>query len=54
MFITLAIEQDVDRSADNFGIKPLPNLETRFVAANSLLRLFGQQQLATTHAGQLA
>ena len=29
-FISLAIEQEADETADNFGIKPLPNLETRF------------------------
>ena len=38
-FISLAIEQQPDTSADNYGIQPLPNLETRFVAANSLLGL---------------
>ena len=38
-FISLAIEQDPDETADNFGIKPLPNLETRFVAANTLIGL---------------
>ena len=38
-FISLAIEQQTDPAADNYGIKPLPNLETRFVAANTLLGL---------------
>ena len=38
-FISLAIEQEPDRDASNFGIKPLPNLETRFVAANTLIGL---------------
>ena len=38
-FISLAIEQVPDQAADNFGIKPLPNLETRFVAANTLISL---------------
>ena len=38
-FISLAIEQEPDKSADNFGIKPLPNLETRFVAADALIGL---------------
>ena len=38
-FISLAIEQEPDETADNFGIKPLPNLETRFVAANTLIGL---------------
>ena len=38
-FISLAIEQEPDRNADNYGIQPLPNLETRFVAADTLLSL---------------
>ena len=38
-FISLAIEQEPDKDARNFGIKPLPNLETRFVAANTLIGL---------------
>ena len=38
-FISLAIEQESDKNADNFGIKPLPNLETRFVAADTLIGL---------------
>ena len=37
-FISLIIEQDPDPEAPNLGIKPLPNLETRLVAADSLLR----------------
>ena len=36
-FITLAIEQKTKPNEDNCGIKPLPNLETRFVAGNTLL-----------------
>ncbi len=47
-FISLAIEQEPDRNAANFGIKPLPNLETRFVAANTLLAL------GWTHRGQMS
>ena len=50
-FISLAIEQDPSREAeDNYGIKPLPNLETRFVAANTLLSLHksGMQLSLTT------
>ena len=38
-FISLAIEQEPDRNVENFGIKPLPNLETRFIAANTLIGL---------------
>ena len=45
-FISLAIEQEPDTSTENFGIKPLPNLETRFVAANTLLGLDKPAQLS--------
>ncbi|MXW79393.1 MAG: hypothetical protein F4Z57_10515, partial [Gemmatimonadetes bacterium] len=45
-FISLAIEQKKDETVDNFGIKPLPNLETRFVAANTLLSLDKSVQLS--------
>ena len=38
-FISLAIEQVPDPALENFGIKPLPNLETRFVVADSLVPL---------------
>lgn len=39
-FISLAIEQDAsDDDADNYGIRELPNLETRFVAADTLIGL---------------
>ena len=46
-FISLAIEQEADETADNFGIKPLPNLETRFVVANTLIGLKGEQTLTS-------
>ena len=36
-FISLVVDQKVDLSKDNFGIRPLPNLETKFVAANTLI-----------------
>ncbi len=39
-FISLICEQQPNAdSTDNFGIKPLPNLETKFVAANTLIGL---------------
>jgi hypothetical protein len=38
-FISLMVEQKVNPQAENFGILPLPNLETRFVAANTLIGL---------------
>ena len=45
-FISLAIEQEPTAEADNnFGIKPLPNLETRFIAANTLIGLKDPQIL---------
>lgn len=36
-FISLVVDQKVDLNKDNFGIRPLPNLETKFVAANTLI-----------------
>lgn len=38
-FISLVVDQKVDATKDNFGIRPLPNLETKFVAANTLVGL---------------
>ena len=39
-FISLVIDQKTNnRPEDNFGIRPLPNLEAKFVAANTLLSL---------------
>jgi hypothetical protein len=36
-FISLVVEQKVNPEKNNFGIRPLPNLETKFVAANTLI-----------------
>jgi hypothetical protein len=39
-FISLVCEQERnDKIEENYGIKPLPNLETKFVAANALIGL---------------
>lgn len=39
-FISLVCEQEPNgRKADNYGILPLPNLETKFVCANTLIGL---------------
>ena len=40
-FISLIVEQKKDgaKAEENFGVLPLPNLETKFVSANSLLHL---------------
>ena len=52
-FISLAIEQEAEQDAENFGIKPLPNLETRFIAANTLIGLEQQQTLTSNKARDL-
>ena len=36
-FISLIIDQKIDKAKENFGIRPLPNLETKFVSANTLI-----------------
>lgn len=38
-FISLIVEQKVAPKKENLGIRPLPNLETKFVAANTLISL---------------
>ncbi|MDX2281420.1 MAG: TaqI-like C-terminal specificity domain-containing protein [Saprospiraceae bacterium] len=38
-FISLICEQNTDDAADNRGVLALPNLETKFVAANTLIGL---------------
>ena len=35
--ISLIVDQQIDDSQDNRGVRPLPNLETKFVAANTLI-----------------
>ena len=52
-FISLAIEQEPEQNAANFGIKPLPNLETRFIAANTLIGLKAQGTLTSNTAQDL-
>lgn len=39
-FISLVVDQNINNDpTDNFGIRPLPNLEAKFVAANTLIGL---------------
>ena len=52
-FISLAIEQEPEQDAENFGIKPLPNLETRFIATNTLIGLKAQGTLTSNKARDL-
>ena len=52
-FITLVVNQKINSDpADNYGIRPLPNLEARFVAANSLIGLGKDLSLANTEKVQ--
>jgi adenine-specific DNA-methyltransferase len=46
-FISLIVDQKIDDSQTNRGVRPLPNLETKFVAANTLIGVNrpGQQLL---------
>ncbi|MGC8588691.1 MAG: Eco57I restriction-modification methylase domain-containing protein, partial [Hydrogenobaculum sp.] len=43
-FLSLLIDQKIDPSRENLGIKPLPHLETKFVCANTLIGLQNQPQ----------
>lgn len=36
-FISLIVDQKIDTTKANYGVRPLPNLETKFVAANTLI-----------------
>ena len=47
-FISLIVDQKVDGNKANFGVRPLPNLENRFVTANSLIGLNEQQAYLST------
>lgn len=38
-FISLVVDQKVDKTKKDFGIRPLPNLETKFVASNTLISI---------------
>ncbi|RLC20304.1 MAG: hypothetical protein DRI57_05150 [Deltaproteobacteria bacterium] len=44
-FISLIADQKVDHAKKNLGILPLPNLETKFVAANTLIGIERSGQL---------
>jgi hypothetical protein len=49
-FLTLIIEECINDDADNRGIKPLPNLDFKFVTANSLV---GLPEESASNRGQL-
>lgn len=43
-FISLIVNETIDSSCTNRGIRPLPNLETKFVAANTLIDIEQPEQ----------
>jgi len=43
-FISLVVEQNVLNDKPNFGIRPLPNLESKFVCANTLIGIEKSEQ----------
>lgn len=48
-FISLVVDQMTNNNpADNFGIRPLPNLEAKFVAANTLIGLNSELSITDT------
>ena len=49
-FISLIVDQKVNRRGKNFGIRPLPNLETKFVAGNTLIGIERPHQLSLRNA----
>ncbi|NJR40013.1 MAG: hypothetical protein HC781_15820 [Leptolyngbyaceae cyanobacterium CSU_1_4] len=51
-FISLIVDQRISEDSENRGIRPLPNLETKFVAANTLMGLEGQLFLKTPEIEQ--
>ena len=50
-FISLIVDQQIDDSRENHGVRPLPNLETKFVAANTLISV---EETCTTYISQPA
>ena len=56
-FLSLIIEEEVDDEGDNRGINPLPNLDFKFVIANTLVKLEGGYQTSLfedrTHISEL-
>lgn len=49
-FISLIVDQKVNRKAKNLGIRPLPNLETKFVAGNTLIGIERPHQMSLRNA----
>lgn len=45
-FLSLIIEESVDDSEENRGINPLPNLDFKFITANTLVKLDESEQIS--------
>ena len=52
-FISLVIEQNPEKRSENHGIRPLPNLETRFITADTLIGLKKQRMLTSKEVARL-
>ena len=52
-FISLIVDQKVDAAAPNLGVRPLPNLETRLVAADALIPIEKQGDAPDLFAGDI-
>lgn len=52
-FISLVVDEIADAGKKNLGILPLPNLETKFVAANTLIGLETQRGLKPVKVNEL-
>ncbi len=52
-FLSLLIDQRISSKKENYGIKPLPHLETKFVSANTLIGL-EKAQKNLIEAGKVA
>ena len=50
-FLTLIVDQSVRDDAPNRGIEPLPNLDFKFVTANSLIKLESERRDGSRQAG---
>ena len=44
-FISLVVDQNTNHAKPNLGIRPLPNLESKFVSANTLISIEKPQQM---------
>ena len=44
-FVSLIVDQRIDPKKENLGVRPLPNLETKFVAANTLIGIEKPEQM---------